>query len=145
MADFMGNHVGLGEVARRLEALAQIAVERQVDINFAIGATVERACRRLGKAAGRLDGVRKKHQGRFLIGTAGRLEDITPRPLGAPEYPRDELPHLVLTTGLRLWRRTLWNICFLQITLQQQARIDAKVERDQNDDDGADTAAGDTA
>src|SRR4029450_2817043 len=89
--------------------------------------------------------ARKNPQGRFLIGTAGRLEDITPRPLGAPEYPRDELPHLVLTTGLRLWRRTLWNICFLQITLQQQARIDAQIERDQNNHDGTATPAGDPA
>ena len=41
MADFVGNHVGLGEVPRGLEPLAQITVESKVDINFLIFAAVK--------------------------------------------------------------------------------------------------------
>src|SRR6516164_3419540 len=111
MADFMGNHIGLGEVTGCLKTLAQIAVEREIDINLLIRAAVEGTCRRLGESAGRLDGIREKHQGRLLVGAAGRLEDLAPRPLGAPEHPRDELPHLVLLSRLlRLWRGRLREI-----------------------------------
>ena len=74
MADFVGDHVGLGEVTRCLEALAQFAVESKIDIEFLILAAVKRAGRRLAKSAGRLDDVREKHQGRFLISLPGRLK-----------------------------------------------------------------------
>ena len=57
VADFVGDHVRLSEVTRRLEALAQISVEGEVDIYFLVFAAVEGTRRRLSKAAGRLDGA----------------------------------------------------------------------------------------
>ncbi len=34
VADFMGQHVSLGEVARSAELLAQLVVEREIDVTF---------------------------------------------------------------------------------------------------------------
>src|SRR5262245_296539 len=146
MADFVGDHVGLGEVARRSEALAQFAVEGKVDVKLLIGAAVERTCRRLAIAAGRLHGVREKHQSWFLISLPAGLEDLIPSALGASEHARDELTHLVICAGLlRLWRRSLRVVGFLHVALQQHSRIEAKKERQQNDYEGTDTAACDPA
>src|SRR5262245_17832837 len=146
MADFVGDHVGLGEVARRSEALAQFTVEGKVDVKLLIGAAVERTCRRLAITAGRLDGVREKYQSWFLIGLPAGLEDFIPGALRASEHARDELPHLVICAGLlRLWRRTLRVVAFLHVALQQHSRIEAKKERQQDDYEGTDSASCDPA
>src|SRR5215471_3264677 len=109
MADFVGDHVGLGEIARRSESVAQFTVEGKVDVKLLIGAAVERTCRRLTIAASRLHGVREKYQSWFLIGATARFENLTPRSLRAAEHAGDELAHLVIFAGLlRLWRRALW-------------------------------------
>ncbi len=43
MADLVGDHVGLGEVSWRAEALIQLAEEREVDVELVIARAVERA------------------------------------------------------------------------------------------------------
>src|SRR5262245_28866793 len=133
MADFMGNDISLGEVTRRLEALAQISVERKIDIDFLIFATVKGTGRRLGKSAGRLDGAREKYQSWLLIGATAFLKNLIPCPLRTAKHARNELAHLVICTALlRLWRRCLWVVAFLHIALQQHSRIDTKKEREQD-------------
>ena len=42
MADFVSHHVRLREVARRAEALVQFAEKRKVEVDLAVGGTVER-------------------------------------------------------------------------------------------------------
>jgi hypothetical protein len=41
VADLVGDDVGLGEVSRRAQALAQRVVEAQVDVDLAVGRAVE--------------------------------------------------------------------------------------------------------
>ena len=53
MADLVGDHVGLREVAGRAEAIAQVAVEVEIDVDLLVGRAVERTHRRLRRAAGR--------------------------------------------------------------------------------------------
>ena len=42
MADLVGNHVGLGEVASGLEALSHFLKEAHVQIDFLVGRAIER-------------------------------------------------------------------------------------------------------
>src|SRR5262245_2599131 len=133
MADFVGNHVGLGKITRSLKPLAKFPVKRKIDINFLIGTAVKRTCRRLGKSAGRLDGVREKYQSWFLIGATACLKNLTPCPLRTAKHACNELAHLIICTALlRLLRRSLRVVAFLHIALQQHSRIDAKKEREQD-------------
>jgi hypothetical protein len=143
VADFMGDHVSLGEIAGSFEALAQLAVEGEVDINFLIVAAVKRSRCRGCKAAGRLDAPEKSTRSVF---DKSAQPDLIPRALGAAEHAGDELPHLVIYSGLlRLWRWSLWDVDLLHITLQQDSRIEAEKERKQDDYDGTNTAARDPA
>ena len=43
VAELVGEHVGLGEVARRAEPRAQLAEEAEVEVDRLIGRAVERA------------------------------------------------------------------------------------------------------
>jgi hypothetical protein len=45
MTDFMGNHIGLGEVPGCAQFVFQISVEAEVDIDLTIGRAVKRPCR----------------------------------------------------------------------------------------------------
>ena len=67
VADLVGDDVGLGEVARGAEARAQLVEEAEVDVDLLVARTVERAHRRLGEAAGRIDRAREQHQGRLAV------------------------------------------------------------------------------
>ncbi|MNI54892.1 hypothetical protein D3C73_1098120 [compost metagenome] len=54
MPDFMGDHVSHGEIAGRLEALLQLIVEAEVNIQLAVARAVERPDGRSGCPAGRI-------------------------------------------------------------------------------------------
>src|ERR1700689_2859701 len=107
MADFVGDHVGLREVARRAELVAQRLVEAKIDVHLAILGTVERAHRALAGTAGGRYRAAKQHQPRPLIGAAGLREDVAPYVFGAGEYRRYEACQLVVGRRLpgRLARR----------------------------------------
>ena len=49
MPDLVRDDVGLGEVARRAEALIELLEEREVEIDLAVGGAVERPHRRLAE------------------------------------------------------------------------------------------------
>ena len=55
VADLVGDHVGLGEVAGRAEALAQLVEEAEVDVDLLVERAVEGAGRRARLAAARAD------------------------------------------------------------------------------------------
>jgi len=52
VADLMRDHVRLGEIARRVKAVLQIAIEREIHVELLVVRAVERAHRRLSHAAG---------------------------------------------------------------------------------------------
>ena len=61
VADFMRQHIGLGEIARRPELLPQLVVEAQIDINLLVVRAIERPGARVGHAAGRIDLAGEQH------------------------------------------------------------------------------------
>src|SRR5574343_1132685 len=67
VAQLVGDHVGLGEVARRAEAALEGFVEAQIDVHLLVGRAVERPHGRLARAAGRGRGAAKQHQPRLLV------------------------------------------------------------------------------
>ena len=55
MADFVGNHVCLGEVAGRAEPGMKIFEKSKVQIDFPVRRTIKRPHGRVGHAAGGID------------------------------------------------------------------------------------------
>src|SRR5688572_31814236 len=58
----VGDHVGLGEIAGRAEALAERAEEIEVEIDLVIRRTIERSDGGAGHAARRSNGATAEHQ-----------------------------------------------------------------------------------
>ena len=140
MPDLVRDHVGLREIARRLEALAQLAVEAEVDVDLLIGRAVERTHRRLREAARRLHRAGEQHQLGLLVLRPGLPEQRAPGVLGVGQHHRDESCHRVV--GRRLGRRAgLLDGALGACALQQQARIDAEDQREHDQDDRPEPAA----
>ena len=53
MPDLVGQHVGLGEVARRPEALIEFLVEAEIDVDAVVAGAIEGSRRGFGKATKR--------------------------------------------------------------------------------------------
>ncbi len=113
VAHLVGDHVGLGEIARGAEARLQVAEEREVDVELLVAGTVEGAHGRLPHAAGRAHLPVIENQRRGAVLAVRLLEDLAPDVLGAAENLGDELPHLVRGRALgRLARFALgWLTC----------------------------------
>ena len=87
VADLVRDHVGLREIARRVEALAQVAVEGEVDVDLLVAGAVERPHRRLPRAARRGRRAREEHELRPAVLRAarrGRCRPTCPRCSRAP-------------------------------------------------------------
>src|SRR5215468_131628 len=69
VADLVGEHIGLREVAGSAEPLPELAIERQVDVGVLVGRAVERADRARRSAAPGVDRAGEQHQ----LGVAVRL------------------------------------------------------------------------
>ena len=68
MADFVGDHVGARELARRSKPLRERFEEGPVEIDVAIGRTVEWADSRAGQPTRRIDRAPKQHKpGRVVL------------------------------------------------------------------------------
>jgi hypothetical protein len=150
VADFMRQHIGLREVARRAEALAQFAVEVQVDIEVAVGRTVERAARGARRPAGRIDAPAEQRQRRLGIILPRCLEYLRPGLLRVGEHGGDEVAHFRVRARLRSWlgtgRRTRLGLRRRPgndvAAAQEGQRIDAEQPGDhQDDEDRADPHA----
>ncbi len=95
MADLVADHVGLREIAGAAET-REVGEESGVEIDTAIGRTVERPDRRGRITACRLHGaVEQRELGRFVT-AAGRREDFAPNVLRAAEDRGHELARLVV-------------------------------------------------
>src|SRR5581483_6536065 len=95
MADLMGQHVSLCEIAGGAEPVFQFLKEAEIDINALVGRAIERACGRLGKAAARLHSVAEEHEAGVLILHSFTSQQLAPGALGIIEHKRHEL-HLRL-------------------------------------------------
>jgi hypothetical protein len=82
MADLMRDHVSLGGVARCVEAVFQLLVEGEVDIDLLILWAVERAHLRHADAAGRADAACEQHELRITVPLPVLWQQIAPDVLG---------------------------------------------------------------
>ncbi len=96
MSDLVRNHIGLREIARRAEAVAELVVEIEVDVDLAVAGAIERAGRRARKTAGGAHPAGKERQLRQRIFFSGIREDLRPGVLRVGEDGRHERPHLVV-------------------------------------------------
>ena len=92
MADLVGDHIGLRELAglatrvAPVESALKVPKERRIEIDLAIERAVERAHGGLSKSAARARDFGKHHQGRRLVLLAGFLKHFPPYHLGASEH-----------------------------------------------------------
>ncbi|MNN26592.1 hypothetical protein D3C81_1401000 [compost metagenome] len=100
VADFVGDHVGLGEVAGGGEFLLHLAEEGEVEIDPMVAGAVERADRRGGEAAGRVHPAVEQDQLRLFVLDLAGGEDFAPGVLGIAEDRPDEF-HLRVAAGGR--------------------------------------------
>src|SRR5437016_1688298 len=139
VAYFVRDHVSLREVAGRPEALAQIAIERQVDVDLFVSRTVEGPDGRLREAAGRLHGAAEQHELRLLILPAHLFEELAPRVLGVGEDDRDELAQRIIGGRPLLNARRGPRVARIG-ALQDHARIDAEVHGEEHEHQSSDAA-----
>ena len=102
MADLMRNHVGLGGVAWCVEAVFQLLVEGEVDIDLLILGAIERAHLRHADAAGRAHAAGKQHELRIAVSRSVLRKQLAPDVLGFGEHHRDELLEVVLACAARV-------------------------------------------
>ena len=97
MADLVGDHVGLREIAGRMKPVLQLSVEVEIDVKLVVERTIERAHRRLARAAARrARGAGEQHQRRLLVALAGSLEDAVPDNLRIRQHAAHEVRHLIV-------------------------------------------------
>lgn len=104
LAHLVGDDVGLGEIARCLETMAQLIVEAQVDVDLLIRRAVEGPHGRLGHATGGTHRVSKQYQPRLLVGKSFLLEEGCPGFFDIRQNNGNEL-HLFLLLRRLMKRR----------------------------------------
>ena len=105
MADLVGDHVGLGEVARGTEPPLQFVIEREVDVDLLVERTVEGPGSGARHAAGTLHPAGEEHEGGRRVAAAEVLgEETAPDVFVVGEHDLHHLGHLVID---RLGRRLL--------------------------------------
>src|SRR6185312_1955731 len=125
VAHLVREHVGFGELARRLELVGQLLEEAEVEVHLAVEGAVEGPDCGIGRAAGGRHLVAVQDQPWRGVGAALRLEHRAPCVLGFAQHRRDEAALLILRRAvLRGGRRSLARHRAHQP--EQQARIDAE-------------------
>jgi hypothetical protein len=140
VTDFVRDHVGLREVARRAQARLHRFVESEVDVDLLVAGTVERPHGRLAGAASGRRGAAKQHQPGLAVRAALGLELRAPHVLGVREDCRDKGRHLVVRR--RSVRRSLRHRRRLGAAAAQDAKQRQRVDAErpaghQRDHDGA--------
>src|SRR3954447_10852217 len=105
VAELMREDVGLGEVARRLEAPVELVEEAEVDVDALVERAVERARLRARRATPGVRLAAEEDELRRLERFAGARELLLPEPLGVVEDERDELDLVVFVRAL--WHRVV--------------------------------------
>src|SRR5262249_30347969 len=161
MTNFVGDHVGLGELASFVartgaELVLQIVEERGVEIDARVARAIERAHGGAGERAGRRLGTGKQSQFRRMISPPGGRKDFRPLIFGLAQYGGDELPGgivgragVYIRSGARLLRSRAAAKDLL-CPVKQQAWVNAEIPADQRDnnhhaDAKATAASGNTA
>ena len=102
VADLVGEHVGLREVAGGAEAARELAEEVEVDVDLAVGRAVEGPHRRRGATASGLHRAAEQVHLRQLIAAAGLGELCRPHVLNVDGEEPNELDQLHVGVGCAL-------------------------------------------
>ena len=157
MAELVGDHIGLGELAGLAAGVAaaetplEIAEERGVEIDPLVARAIERPHRGLGRSASRTRAALIQHEPRRLVAAVRFLKDFLPAILVGGEHFADEASGLVvrcrpvLLGRTRADRRLVGLLIARRIAREdlgaadQQPRVDAERPADQPEHhDGAD-------
>ena len=138
MPNLMGDHIGPGEIAARAEPVLHLLEKGQVQIDLVVLRAIEGADSRPGQAASRLNCAGEQDQLRQFVSMPMLSEDSGPDILRGTEHLPDEAVLAVLGSrrvdcGLRRWLRVL--------RAKEHARVDAEIEAEQHENDGADPAS----
>ncbi len=141
MTNFVSDHVGLGEFARRAKLISQLPKKAEVQIHAFIGRAIERANRGRGIPAGRRDGVVEQHQVRVAIRAAHAPELLAPNVLGVGQHDGHELLEFVRGRGRARIRSRRHRIALLRV--EQRHRIDPECQGQDDDQQRAKSTADD--
>ncbi len=135
--DLVRHDIGVGEVAAAAEPPAHLLEEDRVEIDLLVGRAVERAHRRLRRAAAGAVDAPEEHEARravLLAGVAG--QHALPDVLVLRQHGGEEAAHLVgwRRACLRLLRRRARALQHLR-PADQDARIDAERVADEAEHD----------
>ena len=95
MSNFVGDDVGLCEIASGTQAFLELTEKTEVDVNASILRTIERTGRATGEAAAGLNQVGEEHEPRLLVIAAHLSKDFIPRVFGIGENDADEFRCLI--------------------------------------------------
>ena len=145
VADLVGDHIGLGELARRAEPVGKLAEEAEVDVDPVVARAIERPHRRLAAAAGGLGGAVVGHEDGGLILEAPALELPPPDVLGRAEDLGREMHQRIvrsrlgraLEAAVRTLRRRRGGL----LAAEQLGGIDPEHQGDEQADDAQPPAA----
>ncbi len=142
VANFVGNDVGLGEIAGGAEACFQLAIKAQVEIHFLIFGAIKRPDGSTGKSAGRIDRSGEQVQLRVAIGFAVLAKQIIPDNFGIAENDADEMRELIFLRSASATRHRLADLArLLRHLLQQLQWVSAQQPDDQHQEQGSGSAA----
>src|SRR5262245_2076565 len=134
MPDLMRNHVRLREISRRVESFFQVLKETHIQIDPFVIRTVKGPHSRLPETARRLDGSGEEHKFRLSVGSAFASKDVGPGIFGVTQNSGDELFGSFISRGRRA-------IVVFNAGIHHGARVDAEIHRQQQKQEGAQTAA----
>src|ERR1700712_2159498 len=143
MAELVREHVRLRELAGRAEAIAQLIVEAEINVDLLIERAVERPHRRLRLTASRLHAIAEENELRVVPLHAFLRNDLRPGLLRVVEHERHELHFLVLFGRLAGgWRRLIaggrGSRCTAAVTEEREQVAVEEEAQNEHDDRAAD-------
>src|SRR5262245_34624557 len=100
MTDLMRNHVSLRHVSRRAEAVLEVLVEIEVDIDLLVIGAIERTHLRHTDPASGTDAAAEQDECGIAIALPIAAEEVAPDVLGIGENDGHELLEIVFARGL---------------------------------------------
>ena len=107
MPHFVGDDESLRKISRGFEAVEQLAIEGQIDVDFLIHATVKGTGGSRRKTTSGLNLAGEKHEIGLGVLSSGTLEYFAPDSFGAAEHPGHELASFITASRRRLRDRFL--------------------------------------
>src|SRR5262245_50988791 len=102
MTNFMGDDISLGKIARGAEAVFELSVEMEIDVNFLIGRTIKRPHSRQTHTAGGAYPPAKQYELGIAVALAILRKSIPPNIFGCTKDCGHETVQVILGRPLRV-------------------------------------------